>query len=167
MAKVADWTPIERDYRNTKTTIATLARTYGISPQTVKNHMQQYGIVRNPPSALPTPITEPARAVKAVTKDEMRAMRNAVIDRHQAHIDVNLKRLEMICDRLDAMTGLSNMQRLNALKEVAKISEIYIKLERQAHNIVEETPAPVPQAPIQVNININPQSAYLEMIGKK
>ena len=165
--KVADWKPIEHEYANTRTSVATLSKAYNVSHSTITKHMHCYGIVRNPPSALPAVIDDQVKPVKEVTTKELRNMRTAVIGKHQDHIGLNLKRLEMICDRLDAMTGLSNMQRLNALKEVAKISEIYIKLERQAHNIVEEAPPAPPPVAIQVNVNLDPQAAYLQLIGKK
>lgn len=166
MGKITDWKPIENEYQHTKTPIATLAKANGVAYQTIVNHMTKCGIVRNPPSALVT-TAETTSKVKEVTTKEVKELREAVLVTHRDDIQLNRKRLAMISERLDATTGLSNMQRLNALKTILQCQEVIIKLERQAHSIVEETPAPPPPVAIQFNVSIDPHQAYLEMIGKK
>ena len=165
MSKI-DWKPIEKDYQTTKTPVSTLVRAYGVTHAAITSHMKREGIVRNPPSALPVPV-EPDKPVKDVTSKELIALRQAVISMHREDIQINRRRLALISERLDAMTGLSNIQRLNALATIIKIQEAIIKMERQAHNIVEEAPPPPPPVAIQVNIDISPQDAYLQLIGKK
>lgn len=170
MPKIIDWPPIEQEYVEKQTPVTTLAKAYGITPLTLMNHMTKYGIVRNPAGQLATVVSTPETLPKVereTTNAELKALREAVIGKHRAHIDTNLRRLEMIAERLDNMTGLSNVQRLNALQQISKISEVYIKLERQAHNIVEEAPPPPPPVAIQVNVNLDPHEAYLQLIGKK
>ena len=166
MSKIADWGPIEKEYRDTKTPVSTLAKANGITSAAISKHMSNRGILRNPPSALPVPV-EPDKPVKDVTSKELIALRQAVISMHREDIQLNRRRLALISERLDAMTGLSNVQRLNALATIVKIQEAIIKMERQAHNIVEEAPPAPPPVAIQVNIDISPQDAYLQLIGKK
>jgi len=165
MSKI-DWGPIEKDYRETKTPVSTLVKAYKVTHSAITTHMSKHGVVRNPLSALPIPIDNSIPIVKDITSKELIALRNAVVAGHRDDIQLNRKRLALISERLDAMTGLSNMQRLNALKVILQCQETIIKLERQAHNIVEEAPAPPPVA-IQVNVNLDPQDAYLKLIGRK
>ena len=165
MPKIADWGPIEKEYRETRTSVSTLARAHGVSHATVASHMNKHGIVRNPPSALEVVDSKPK--ANELTIKEMKQLRDSVLSTHRAAVSLDHKRLDMISERLDSTTGLSNMQRLSALKVIVSIRETIIKLERQAHNIVEEAPPAPPPVAIQVNVNLDPQDAYLKLIGRK
>jgi len=131
--------------------------------------MRKHGVTRNPAVALTAALAVPAAVPvdENATQADLAKLRNAVIGRHRVDIARNMRRLELITQRLDADHRLSDMQRLMNIKTIVQIQETLVKLERQAHSITEEAPPPPPPVAFQVNIDLSPEDAYLTLIGRK
>ena len=160
-----NWPPIEAAWRDTKTSCPALAAMHGITAQTLKNHMLKAGITRNPFSSLDpgAPLTAPV----AVSDGDLAALRRQIVAAHRQHIGIDHARLNAISVRLDDNSKLSDKQRLDFLAIIVKVRAQLVDMERKAHSIVDATPSPAPPAMVQVNVNLSPHDAYLQLIGKK
>jgi hypothetical protein len=94
-----------------------------------------------------------------------KAMRARIVAGHRVSIETDHTRLNLIAKRLDENPRLTEKMRLDALQAIVKVRETLIKLERQAHQIIEQAPAVAPVA-VQVNVNVSPHEAYAQMLAR-
>lgn len=91
-------------------------------------------------------------------------LQDIVLARHKAVIDLDMVYIDHLVKQLREDKRLTLIQRINAMKDVVKIRETLIDLERRAHRIVEAKEPDKPPVAVQVNVNISPAEAYQQMI---
>jgi hypothetical protein len=172
--KSVDWAPIEKAYQETKEPVSALARRFSLTSPAIAGHMRKRGILRNAtPEPLDVPVATTTSGMPLTCEPEdspahlqaLKAMRARIVADHRVSIETDHTRLNLIAQRLDQNPRLTEKMRLDALQAIVKVRETLIKLERQAHQIIEQAPAVAPVA-VQVNVNIAPHDAYQQMIGR-
>jgi hypothetical protein len=165
--KSIDWPSAEQLYRDTKMPVAAIARANSCTSMAIKLHMDKLGIVRNPPQALDASSARLPAITRDNTAAELAGIRKQIIAGHAHYIALNHARLNAIAERLDANAKLTDKQRLDFLAIVVKVQATIVDMERKANSIVDAAPVAPPPVAIQVNIDLSPHDAYMQLIGKR
>lgn len=170
-----DWAALRAEYETSLLSARALAKKYGTTPQGVTYHVKrgnwtrpeefaEHGNRLKPESIKPNgnvltevPISDDIEAL-AKLRDRIVGEHKVDISRDRAYLNALEK---AILEKKSAP-----LQKLNALATIVKIRGQLVELERQAHSI-SGAAGERPQVAVQVNVNVSPQDAYLQMIGKK
>ena len=185
-----DWHALREEYENTQQSAASLARKYETSTTNVSYHARTKGWKRPDDYEKPVAYLRPAEAklkpliaplesqdaylpvvgathlTSVPVSDDIEALaklRDRIIGQHKVSISRDMAYLDVLEKGIMEKKS-APLQKLNALATIVKIRGQLVDLERQAHSIAGESGRP-PVA-IQVNVNVSPQDAYLQMIGK-
>ena len=190
LRKSADWHALREEYETTAIPAAQLAKKYGVEPSNIGYHAKRKGWTR--PSKVPTLYLEPDEAklkpaipnlqiaeggelapvvgathlTSVPVSDDIEALarlRDRIIGQHKVSISRDMAYLDVLEKGIMEKKS-APLQKLNALATIVKIRGQLVDLERQAHSIASGVERP--QVAVQVNVNVSPQDAYLQMIGK-
>jgi hypothetical protein len=137
-------------------TLAARAKKEGWAKPSIADRNSEGVEVGNLP-AIPPPVEELPVA-------ELAKMQQRTVNGHRIDVEKDMAHLNSIAAQIEASKRLTPVMKLNALGAIVKIRGQLQDLERRAWRVPEAVEQP--KVAVQVNLNLEPSAAYLEMIGK-
>ncbi len=174
---LVDWPIVRQEYESTKLSAAALARKHGTTAAGITYHAKRSAWKRpddhsahhnSIPSTEIVLDADSGQLTAAHISDDIEAlaaMRDRIVGQHKVDVSRDAAYLNALEKNIMEKKS-APLQKLNSLATIVKIRAQLIELERQAHSILEKSGERAAVA-VQVNVNVSPQDAYLQMTGKK